>query len=83
MTKTLVLVRPRGDRPAVRALLGQEDGNVLVCKPEHVAAIETGELPSPAVALRSSDVFAYDERAAKAADAGKPVDWSRLRRALD
>jgi hypothetical protein len=82
MSGRLVLVRTYGDKVAVREVLHEEDGMIIVCRPENAAAIRAGERPEPMIGFRHSDVFAYDEAAEAAlgeAKRGNRVDWNRLR----
>jgi hypothetical protein len=68
-----------GEKPLIRAVISDMPGGVLVCMPDHASAIRGGQIPAPMLGFSKKDVFAYDPVTAAKVEAGKPVDWSRLR----
>lgn len=82
MGQNLVIVRAFGGKAAIRAVLSSMPGGVLVCLPEHVESIRSGERPEPMLGVSKANVFAYDVKAAEIAKNGGNPDWSKLRPAM-
>jgi hypothetical protein len=81
-SENLVIIRAFGGKASIRAVLEAMPGCVMVCMPEHAAAIRQGKLPTPMLGFPEKDVFAYDPQAATAAERGTPIDWATMRLAF-